>query len=65
MAQWVKDLPLPQPWRRSQPWLRTSICCGCGKTKKTKTNKNKNLVVSVDEDVANPTNSVVYAYTHS
>ena len=38
---------------------------GVVKQKKTKTNKNKNLVVSVDEDVANPTNSVVNAYTHS
>ena len=39
LAQWVKDLALPQLGRRSQlqlgsdPWPRNSACCGAAKKK--------------------------------
>ena len=42
LTQWVKDLALPQLWRRSQlqlrfsPWLGISICRGCDQKKKNK-----------------------------
>ena len=40
LAQWVKDLTVPQLWLRlqlqlgSDPWPRNSVCCGALKNKK-------------------------------
>ena len=33
LAQWVKDLALPQLRLGSDPWLGNSICCGVAKKK--------------------------------
>ena len=45
LAQWVKDLVLPQLWLRSQlqlgsdPWPGSSISCGAAKNENKQTNK--------------------------
>ena len=36
LAQWVKDLALPQLRLRSDPWPGTSVFCGATKKKKEK-----------------------------
>ena len=47
LAQWVKDLALPQLqhrlqlWLRSDPWPRNSICCRV--TKKGKKHRKENM----------------------
>ena len=30
LAQWVKDLVLPQLYYKSQMWLGSHVGCGCG-----------------------------------
>ena len=43
LAQWVKDLALPQLWHRLQPWLGSdlwnSICCEVAKKEKNQMQK--------------------------